>query len=155
MNHARRLLIAVIGPSEANRQELKLARQVGELIARNEWVLITGGRGGVMEAASRGAAEAGGLVIGILPGNSADQANRHVHVPLATGLSEARNAVIALSAAAVIAVGKGYGTLAEIGFALKLRRPIASLGSWQIDRRIFRAKTVEQAVEFIQNRIGA
>jgi uncharacterized protein (TIGR00725 family) len=153
LDHARRPLIAVIGPSDASRGELKLAAQVGSLIARSDWVLVTGGRSGVMEAASRGAAEAGGLVIGVLPGESADQANPYVHVPVVTGLSEARNAVIALTAAAVIAVGKGYGTLAEIGFALKLRRPIASLGSWQVDRHIFRAKTPEQAVRFIKNRI--
>ena len=120
MNRTRRPIVAVIGPSDASAGELETAAQVGRLVAGQGWVLLTGGRGGVMEAASRGADEVGGLVIGILPGTSAAEANAHAHIPIVTGLGEARNAVIALTAAGIIAVGKGYGTLAEVGFALRL-----------------------------------
>lgn len=146
-------IIAVLGPSDASPRDIEIAAQVGRLIAGNGWALITGGRGGVMEAASRGAAEAGGLVIGVLPGTSARQANPYVHIAIVTGLSEARNAVIALTATALIAVGKGYGTLAEIAFALKLGRPIASLGSWEVDPAIYSAGNPEEAIAFIKSQM--
>lgn len=154
MYRERPFIVGVIGPSDASGEELEIAVRVGQLVAEQGWVLITGGRGGVMEAASRGAAEAGGLVIGILPGTTAGEANPYVRVPVVTGLSEARNAVIALTASGLIAVGKGYGTLAEIGFALKLGKPIASLGSWEVDDAVFRAGTPGEAIESLKSRIA-
>lgn len=149
----RSTIVAVIGPSDAGPAELQAAARAGRLIAEKGWILITGGRGGVMEAASRGAAEAGGLVVGILPGITAEQANPYVRVPIVTGLAEARNAVIALTASALIAIGKGYGTLAEIGFALKLGRPVVSLGSWEVDPTVTPARSPEEAVETVKRQI--
>jgi uncharacterized protein (TIGR00725 family) len=128
----RKPLVAIIGTSDASPAEAKVAEEAGRLIAEHGWALVTGGLGGVMEAASRGAAEAGGVVVGILPQGEAAAANRYVQIPIATNMGFARNAIIVHSAEAVIAVGGGHGTLSEIGYALKLRKPIVGIGSWEI-----------------------
>jgi predicted Rossmann-fold nucleotide-binding protein len=105
-----------------------------------------------MEAASRGAAEQDGLVVGILPGFSRRDANRWVTVPIVTGMDQARNVILVRSCDALIAVGGMYGTLSEIALALKLGRPVVGLGTWRLrppeDRRvpIIRAATPEAAV---------
>ena len=108
-------------------------------------VLVCGGLGGVMEAACRGASEAGGVSIGILPGSDRGAANRFVEVAIPTGLGEARNAFVVRSADAVVAVGGGYGTLSEIAFALKAGKPVIGLGSWEIEG-VRAAESPEQAV---------
>jgi len=123
--------VAVIGEATCSPEEAGLAEEVGRRLAGAGALLFTGGRGGVMEAASRGARLAGGLTVGILPGESADEANAWVALPVVTGLGEARNAVLIRSVQAVIAVGGGYGTLSEIAFALKFGRPVVGLGTWQ------------------------
>ncbi len=94
---------------------------------------MCGGLGGVMEAACRGANEAGGVSVGILPGADRAAANRFVDIAIPTGLGEARNALVVRSAEALVAVGGGYGTLSEIAFALKAGKPVVGLGSWEID----------------------
>lgn len=124
------LRIAVIGAAECNRDILEMAHKVGYLIAQNGWILITGGRTGVMEAASRGAYESNGIVVGILPGTSPEEANPYVTVPLATGLGHARNAVITQSADAVIAIAGGFGTLSEIALALKMKKCVLGIHTW-------------------------
>jgi hypothetical protein len=125
------LRIAVIGGGECGETEAALAEEVGRLLAEAGTVLLTGGRGGVMAAASRGAAQAGGLVVGILPGDDAGQANPWVALPIVTGMGEARNAILVRTAHAVIAVGGEYGTLSEIAFALKFLRPVVGLHTWR------------------------
>jgi uncharacterized protein (TIGR00725 family) len=127
-------VIGVIGGSTATDEDLRRAEAVGRALAEAGAALICGGRGGVMEAACRGAKAAGGLTIGVLPGANRDQANPYVDVAIVTGLGEARNAVIARSAQAVIAIGGSYGTLSEIAFALRLDTPVVGLGTWQIRR---------------------
>jgi hypothetical protein len=87
-----------------------------------------------MEAACRGAKEVGGTTVGILPGNDQQEANPYVDIPIATGLGEARNAIVVRTAAVVVAVGGGYGTLSEIGLALKMGRPVVGLGTWELHR---------------------
>ena len=121
--------IAVEGPGEASERELTLAGELGRLIGEGGHDLYTGGLGGVMEAASRGAAEAGALVVGIVPD---EEANGYVRVRIATGMGEARNLILVRSVDAVIAVGQGYGTLSEIAFALRLGKPVVLLESWAI-----------------------
>lgn len=123
--------VAVIGAGQCTAAEAALGEEVGRLLAEAGAVLLTGGRGGVMAAASRGAAQAGGLVVGILPGDDASQANPWVALPIVTGMGEARNAVLMRTAQAVIAVGGEYGTLSEIAFALKFGRPVVGLHTWQ------------------------
>jgi uncharacterized protein (TIGR00725 family) len=122
---ARALIIGVLG----GQGDLATARAVGEAIARAGHRLACGGGEGVMRAAAEGARRAGGDVIGILPGRHADDANEWVNIPIATGLGEARNCVLATCADRVIAVGGGPGTLSEVAFALKLGRPVAAIAS--------------------------
>ena len=141
-------IIAVIGLGDcaADSKHYRVAIEVGAQVAACGCVLVTGGLGGVMEAASRGASEAGGLVVGILPGALVRDANAFVAVPIATGIGEARNAVIVNTTDALIAVGGGYGTLSEIAFALKQGKPIVHLGSWGLDGQVPEAKSPEEAV---------
>lgn len=130
-----------------------VAEEVGRQIARRGAVLVCGARGGVMEAACRGAKAEGGITVGILPGTDRREANAFVDIPIVTGLGEARNAIVVRTADAVIAVSGGYGTLSEIGFALKMGRPVVGLGTWELHRKgrlaggVLQASTPLQAVE--------
>jgi uncharacterized protein (TIGR00725 family) len=108
-------------------------------------VLICGGLGGVMEAACRGAKTAGGTTVGILPGHDRAQANEHVDVALATGLGEARNALVVRAADALVAVGGEYGTLSEIALALKTGKPVVAIGSWDLEPLV-KARDADEAV---------
>jgi uncharacterized protein (TIGR00725 family) len=109
-------IVGVIGGSKVSKDIYELAFKMGELIGERNYALITGGLGGVMEAASKGAKEKGGLVIGILPGNSRFTANKWVDVPIVTGMSHARNVIIAQSADILIAIDGSVGTQSEIAF---------------------------------------
>ena len=123
--------VAVIGPSVLPSDDVATAAfQVGALLARSGAVVVCGGGGGAMEAACRGAKSAGGLTVGVLPGESRAAANPFVDVALATGLGELRNGVIVRAVDAVIAVGGGVGTLSEIGLALRMRKRVVGLGTW-------------------------
>jgi uncharacterized protein (TIGR00725 family) len=137
--------IAVVGPGDATAADLTAAAAAGGELARAGAVLVCGGLGGVMEAACRGAREAGGTTIGILPGAERAAANRFVDVAIATGLGEARNALVVRSADALVAVGRGYGTLSEIALALKAGKRVVGIGSWDIEG-VESAATPEQAV---------
>jgi uncharacterized protein (TIGR00725 family) len=132
MNNERSRQIAVIGSGTcAQDSELAaLAEDVGRGLAEAGAVLVCGGMGGVMEASSRGAARAGGTVIGIVPTESLDDANPHCTHVVATGIGHARNLAVVASGEAVIAVGGEWGTLSEIGFARRLGRAVSTLRSW-------------------------
>ncbi len=119
--------IAVVGSSSARGEICALAEQVGEEIARAGAALICGGLGGVMEASAKGAKKSGGVTIGILPGESKAEANPYIDFKIVTSMSHARNAIIARSADAVIAVGGEYGTLSEVALALKEGKPVVVL----------------------------
>lgn len=125
------MYISVIGAAECDERLAGIAFEVGREIARAGAVLVCGGMGGVMEAASRGAREAGGTTVGILPDTTRDGANPHLTVALPTGLGEARNALVVRSGDAVVAVGGGYGTLSEIGLALKMGRSVIGIETWR------------------------
>lgn len=146
-------VIAVIGAADCDvhGDTYKAAFEVGGLLADNGCVVVTGGLGGVMEAASKGAAESGGGsdVVGIVPGASPSQANRFVTVAIATGMGDACNAIIANTAHGFIAVGGSYGTLSEIAFALKRNKPIVHIGSWGLDETVQEAATPADAVELV------
>lgn len=128
----RALAIAVIGPAEASAAELAVAEEVGAALAAAGCVVVTGGLGGVMEAASRGARSRLGSTIGILPGPDPDAANGWVELPIATGLGEGRNVVVVAAARGVVAVGGGYGTLAELALALRAGKPVVGIGTWDV-----------------------
>lgn len=143
----RKARIGVIGGGQCTREAYALALEVGRRIAERGGILISGGLGGVMEAASRGAKEAGGLTIGILPGFSASEANPYVDIPIVTGMSLARNLIIVRTAQVLIAIEGGYGTLSEIAFALQLEVPLVGLKLSFSDEKIIMAENPEDAVE--------
>jgi len=135
-----------VGPGQASADEEAVAETVGRLLARRGAVVVCGGLGGVMEAACRGAREEGGTAVGVLPGLDRGAANPHVSVAIATGLGEARNALVVRAADALIAVGGAYGTLSEIALALKGGKRVIGLGTWDIDG-VEPAEGPEAAVE--------
>jgi uncharacterized protein (TIGR00725 family) len=123
----------VVGPGQATPEEAETAEAVGRELAARGAVLVCGGLGGAMEAACRGAKQGGGTTLGILPGEDRSAANPHLDVALATGLGEARNALVVRAADALIAVGGSYGTLSEIALGLKAGKPVIGLGGWEIE----------------------
>src|SRR5215831_11916225 len=125
--------VAVCGASDPDSRQRELAREVGRRLAEAGAVVLCGGLGGVMEAASEGVAAAGGTIVGILPGDDRTAGNPHLTVAIATGLGEARNAVLTSAADAVIAIGGGWGTLSEIALARKRDRPVVALASWELE----------------------
>ena len=128
----RKKFIAVIGGSQASREEAQLAEEVGSELARRGAALVCGGLGGVMEAACKGAQAEGGLTIGILPGDSRQAANPYVEIPIVTGIGYARNVIVVKTAQAVIAIGGSYGTLSEISHARQSDIPIIGLNTWSL-----------------------
>lgn len=144
-----RLHIAVVGAGACDAAQQALAEEVGALLGRAGALLVCGGRGGVMEAACRGAKAAGGTTLGILPGLDRRDANPWVDVAVTTGLGEARNALVVRAADALIAIGGEFGTLSEIAFALKTHKPVVGLGTWELPQRpqaIARASSAAEAV---------
>jgi uncharacterized protein (TIGR00725 family) len=140
------ILVGVIGSGECDEKTREIAYQVGSNIAKEGWGLVCGGLGGVMEGACHGAWDAGGLTVGILPGESPDSANPYVKIAIATGMGIARNAVIVRTARVAIAVSGRFGTLSEIAYCLQLGVPVISLRSHNVSSRIIQVKTPEEAV---------
>jgi len=154
-----RTIIGVMGGAVASEQVLANAAEIGRLIAANGWVLLNGGRdAGVMAASARGAAQAGGLVVGILPGDSYEGAAEHLGIAIPTGLGDARNAVNVLASHVVVALPGGAGTISEVALALKSERPVVALGfplgapfvSYYDRGRLVDATTPEEAVGVIR-----
>jgi uncharacterized protein (TIGR00725 family) len=144
--------VAVVGPSAGTPAELALGDAVGRGLAEAGAVLVCGGMGGVMEAAAGGAMNAGGKTVGILPTSSRLEGNPYLTVAVATGMGEARNAIVVRTADVVIAIHGEFGTLSEIALALKMGRPVVGLGTWELMKAgeavesIVRAKNAEDAV---------
>lgn len=159
----RRIVIGVMGGGTAEPAAIAMAEQLGRLIAQAGWALLTGGRpAGVMRAASRGAAEAGGLVIGVLPDAHPDAADEHVQVAIATGMGDARNAINVLSSDVVVACPGGAGTLSEVALAVKAGRPVVLLdfdpgpvvAEAEATGRLERAADPAQAIAVIRKFVG-
>ena len=152
---SRRRLIAVCGESDPQTSLADLAFELGRGIAQRDAVLLCGGLTGVMEHAARGAQAAGGLTIGLLPGEDPDEANPYIDVAIASGLGHARNAVLARTADGVVAVGGGLGTLSEIALALRNGRPTIGMQTWRFDRNrrtepeLPTADSVDEALEWL------
>ena len=145
--------ISVIGAGRCDEAMAQEAQAVGRDLARRGVTLVCGGLGGVMKAACRGARQAGGHTIGILPGTDPCDANPYVEVAIPTGFGEARNLIVVRTGQAVIAIAGEYGTLSEIAHALKMGRPVIGLNTWRLlkggeeDYGIVPAATAEEAVE--------
>ncbi|TMB68092.1 MAG: TIGR00725 family protein [Chloroflexi bacterium] len=127
-------MVAVCGESDPQTSLANLAFELGRGIAERDAVLICGGLTGVMEHAARGARSAGGLTIGLLPGEDPSEANEYIDVAIASGLGHARNAILARTADGVVALGGGLGTLSEIALALRNGRPTVGIQTWRFDR---------------------
>ena len=148
------LHVAVCGPGEAGGREIAWAQEIGRRLAEAGAVVVCGGLGGVMDAAARGAANVGGVSIGLLPGDSRLGASEHLTYAVPTGLGEARNALVVRAADVVIAVSGEYGTLSEIALALKMGKPVVGLSTWRFTKDggthadpIARVDTPAEAVE--------
>src|SRR5260370_19176260 len=128
-----RKYVAVCGASEATASQLESGREVGKLLAEAGVVVVNGGLGGVSGAASEGAAQAGGTVVGILPDIDRRGANPHLSISLPTGMGQARNVLIVTAAESVIAIGDRWRTLSEIAVARRLGRPVVALDSWPVE----------------------
>jgi uncharacterized protein (TIGR00725 family) len=137
--------VAVVGAGRASPEIERMAEEVGRRLAQAGAVVVTGGLTGVMDAASRGAAAAGGRVVAIVPGESRRGATAHASVVVATGAGQARNLAVAATCDGMIAVGGEWGTLSEIGLAGKLGRPVVALAGWEV-RGVETADDPETAV---------
>ena len=124
--------VAVVGPGDASAPELQAAEEVGAGLAAAGAVVVTGGLGGVMEAACRGARSRHGTTLGILPGEDREAANGWVEIAVTTGLGELRNGLVVRAADALVAIGGGHGTLSEVALALRIGRPVVGLGTWDV-----------------------
>ena len=142
-------LIGVIGAGVCSESVAVLAREVGDEIARRGAVLVCGGLGGVMAAAARGAKEAGGTTLGILPGGSIYDANPFIDFPVATNMGQARNAIIVQTAQALIAIAGGYGTLSEMALALKIGKAVVVLRPQFEVVGVHRVDTAKDAVAIV------
>ncbi|MFH2055512.1 MAG: TIGR00725 family protein [bacterium] len=154
MSKRVRPYIAVVGGGSCSAEVESLAEEVGRLLAEAGCVLVCGGLGGVMAAASRGARATGGTTIGILPGIYPEAANADIEHAICTGMGEARNFFVVMTADGLIALPGEFGTLSEISFALKYKKPVVSLGSWEVSEDILRAESAAAAVEKILDEVG-
>ena len=156
-----KVVVGVMGAGNAaTPQDIELAHQLGKLVAKQGWVLLTGGRkAGVMDAASRGAKAAGGLVVGILPSNNTVGMSEAVDIPIVTDLGNGRNNINVLSSNVVIACGMGLGTASEVALALKNRKPVILLDQSELtcqffaklaSERVFQAETASQAIALVK-----
>ena len=146
MELRKKIRIGVIGGSSPDKESRQRAFRTGQLIAEKGAILVCGGLSGVMEAASRGAKEAGGLTIGILPGNSLDDANTYVDIPVATGLGYARNSLVAMNSDVIIAIDGKYGTLSEIAYGCIYGKKVIGIGTWDVEG-VNQVKSREEAVD--------
>jgi uncharacterized protein (TIGR00725 family) len=151
---ARTPYVAVVGPGDASASELQAAEEVGAGLAAAGAVVVTGGLGGVMEAACRGARSRRGMTLGILPGEDRDAANGWVQVAVPTGLGELRNGLVVRSADALVAIGGGHGTLSEVALALRTGRPVVGLGTWEV-HGVEQVSTPAEAIARIERLLRA
>ncbi|GAB4186334.1 MAG: TIGR00725 family protein [Calditrichia bacterium] len=142
--------ISVIGGAEASPEILNDAFLIGKYLAQEGWLVYNGGKGGVMEAVSRGVTEAGGTVVGLLPETDASFANPYISIPVPTGLGVGRNLMLIHAAEVVIAIDGRYGTLSEIAFALQFNKPVVGYRTWDIDKSIRLADSPEEVISLVK-----
>ena len=138
--------IGVIGAGDCPVEIYKTSCDVGRIIGEKGWVLICGGLGGVMEGAAKGCLERGGITVGLLPGTERESANPYITLAIPTGMGEARNVLVVRASDVVIAIAGGFGTLSEIGLALKIGKPVIGLGTWRDIDGVDYVQTPQQAI---------
>ncbi len=147
-------IVSVVGGSVSTPKEYSRARELGRLLAENGITVVCGGGSGIMEAVCRGASDAGGRTIGILPGEDPRQANPWVGTVIVTGMGTSRNRIIALTGRIMVAVGGSYGTLSEIAFGLQAGRSVCAMGRWSGLEDVTAVGSPREALEFIKERSG-
>jgi len=147
MPSQRKPIVAVIGASKCSKKLRDMAAVVGKYVAENDGVLVCGGMGGIMEGAARGAKEAGGTTIGILPSVDRADANPYIDLAIPTGFGEARNLLVVRTADAVVAFPGKFGTLSEMAFALQARKPVISISAWKLGEEIIQMDDPLEAAE--------
>lgn len=156
----RRKTVSIIGGAKCSKTDCKIAEEIGYLLGKRDIVIVCGGRGGVMEAACRGAQRAGGITIGILPGQDGSAGNPFLDIAIPSGMGHSRNMLVAQAAEVVIAIGGGYGTLSEIGIALKMGRIVIGVDTWEaIDKsgkkiKIIPARDANEAVDLAMENLS-
>jgi len=141
--------IGVIGGNKGSQKDYKAAWELGRLIAENGWILVCGGRAGVMESACKGAKEKGGLTVGLLPGSDTQEANQYVAIALPTGLGNARNVLVVRASDCLVAIDGKHGTLSEVAFALAEGKKVYGINTWDIEG-IEKVRSPQDAVERIK-----
>ena len=144
MKNNRKILISVIGGHKADNKVESLAHEIGVIISKVDAILVCGGLDGVMEAASIGCKEAGGMSIGLLPGTTKADANPYIDIALTTTIGYARNAMVACSADIIVALPGSHGTSCEISYGFVYKKPIIDLGNWDREGMI-KVKDVQEA----------
>ncbi|AGW13541.1 putative hypothetical protein CHP00725 [Megalodesulfovibrio gigas DSM 1382 = ATCC 19364] len=147
--------MSVIGPGSCDADVHAAAYALGQGLARLGVAVVTGGLGGVMEAASAGAQSQGGLTIGILPGTRLEDANVYVQVPVVTGISHMRNVLVVLNGDVIVAVEGGWGTLSEFAFARKMGKVVVAMGKWSTLPDAIPAQDPASAVAAVRRQLGA
>ncbi len=150
-----KIYLGIVGAGNASPDLYALAQAVGREAASRGWIVVTGGLGGVMEAAARGAHEAGGQTLGILPGPDRRDANPYLDMAVVTNMGHSRNAIIAHTADALIAIDGEYGTLSEVALGLKLGKPVVGLKTAWTVPGVTMAQNPREAVEIISSLLSA
>ena len=146
----QKVTISVIGGHKCDYKVEQKAHKIGKIVANVNAILVCGGLSGVMEAASRGAKEAGGLTIGLLPGKDKKDANPFIDIALPTSIGFARNAMVACSADIIIALPGSHGTSSEISYGLVYKRPVIDMGGWKREGMI-KVRNLNELEKFEQN----
>lgn len=146
--------IGVIGAGDCSTETYNMAVELGYIISQSGWILICGGLGGVMKGAAKGCYKGGGLSVGILPGEEKDAANPFITLPIPTGMGEGRNLLIVRASDVVVSIAGGYGTLSEIGLALKMGKLVVGLKTWPNIDGIDYVETPQEAIDMIARHLS-
>lgn len=147
--------VGVVGSGVCSRELYGVAKAIGFEIGKRGWMLICGGLGGIMEGVCRGCVEAGGITVGLLPGFSKDEANPYVQIPIPTGLGDGRNLLVVRASDILLAISGGYGTLSEIGLALKSGKKVVGFETFEIIEGILRASSPEEVLQLLESNLNA
>ena len=142
--------VGVIGAGECSDKIYQIARNVGLEIGKKGWIVVCGGLGGVMEAAARGCIDAGGMTVGILPGLEKESANPYIKIPIPTGLGEGRNLLVVRASDVLVSIAGEYGTLSEIALALKIKKPVIGLETWENIKGVRYVANPREAIEVVE-----
>ncbi len=142
--------VGVIGAGECSDKIYQIARNVGLEIGKKGWIVVCGGLGGVMEAAARGCIDAGRMTVGILPGLEKESANPYIEIPIPTGLGEGRNLLVVRASDVLVSIAGEYGTLSEIALALKIKKPVIGLETWENLKGVRYVVNPREAIEAVE-----